>query len=224
MYRRRRALLPTRSSRASHLLIGGFGVGAVDQTSYSFANLAIAHAPNVHRVVYAWVPSSANGTIQSEAEPISCTIGDVAPALVTRFTRSVANSHCVSLFAARLPAGSNATVNLTFSVAARRCGCILASIISPKLFPPLFGTLAAAGTADIASPVLVPRTGFAAAYTQSNTATINPLTLSGNGVLEVVDANVEGGTQMGAALLSTSDILNITCANDAGMDAIWMAF
>lgn len=224
MYRRRRIGLPIRSSPRSNVLVGGYGVSAVDQLTYSFVDLAIAHAPDANRVVYAWVPSSANGTTQSDAEPISCTIGGVTPVLVTRFTRSVANSHCVSLFAARLPGGSNATVTLTFSVAARRCGCVLASVISHRLLPAVFGTLAAAGTADISSPVLVPRTGFAAVYTQNNTATINTIAFSGNGVVEVLDANVEGGTQMGVALLSLSDILNVTCANDAGMDAIWMAF
>lgn len=222
MFRQRRIRLPTRERPVPAIVVGGFAANATDQASYSFPNLAISTAPDAQRVVFAWVFSSAAGTNSVDAEPVSCLIGGIAPALVQKWVRTVTNSSGLTLFAARIPGGATATVDLTFAVSLRRCACILASTITPELVPRISGVLTASTTTDISGTVLVPRTGFVAVHNQNNTAVANTFTFSGARSVEVVDSNIEGGTQMAAATLSASDVLTIASSNDAGMDAIWI--
>lgn len=223
MYRRRRTRLPIRVRSPLPILIGGSGVNGADQSSYSFSNLAISTPPDAQRTVYAWIFTSASGTTSSDAEPTSCTIGGAVPALVIGWVRTVTNSSGIFLFAANIAGGSTATVSLSFGVPLRRCGCLLASTITPLLVPRVYGVLTASGTSDIAGSVVVPSLGFVGVHNQHNTAVGNAFTFSGAGSSEVVDANIEGGTQMAAATLGVSGTLTITSNNDAGMDAIWMA-
>ena len=224
MYRRRRSRLPTRERQASRILYGASAVNGTDQASYSFASLAVATVQGAHRVAYAFILNSVAGTTATDAEPTACTIGGVPGALITKWTRSITNTACVSLYVARLPGDTTATVDVTFPVTQRRAGCILASVISQQLFPSLFGILTASGTADISGPVLVPRYGFVVAMNQHNTAVANNFAFSGAGSVEVVDTTIEGGTVMAAATLSFNDILSISSANDAGMDALWIGW
>lgn len=223
MYRRRRMRMLAQSRPVVDILAGGFAANGTDQASYSFANLTIPHEPDAHRVVYVWIFSSAAGTTGSNAEVVSCTIGGEVPALLANWVRTVTNSSGLTLFAARVPGGVSATIDVDFPAPLRRCGCILASTITPSLIPRLTGVLTSSGNTDISGPVLIPRTGFVGVHNQHNTAVANTFTFSGAGSAKVVDANIEGGTQMAAATLSTNGILTITSANDAGMDAIWMA-
>lgn len=119
--------------------------------------------------------------------------------------------------------GSTATVDVGFGFTVRRCGCVLASAISPKLMPRLHGLLTASGTNDITGSVLVPRTGFVGVHGQ-DTFTPEAFTFSGAGAVEVVDATVEGGTRIAGATLGFGGDLTIAANNDSGMDAIWIGW
>lgn len=223
MYRRRRMRLSTRVRSQLPILVGGSGVNGTDQSSYSFTNLSISTPPDAQRTVYVWVFTSASGTTPGDAEPISCTIGGAVPALVIGWVRTVTNSSGIFLFAANIAGGGTTSVSLSFGVSLRRCGCLLASTVTPLLVPRVYGVLTASGTADIAGSVVVPSLGFVGVHNQHNSAVGNAFIFSGAGASEVIDANIEGGTQMAAATLGESGTLTIASNNDAGMDAIWMA-
>lgn len=221
----RKALLTGTPRPGSALTYGGSGVSGTDLSSYSFASVSIAHAPDAQRIVYCYVYNSLTGATTANSLPSAVTIGGMTAWLVPGAQRavSITNTTTISLYAACVPDGATATVVVTFPASQRRCGVAIASTIAFKLFPPFSGVLGAVNADPITGDLLVPKTGLIGAIA-ADAATGQPLTFAGAGAVEVDDQVVEGGTRQGLATINQTGAISITSTNDSGSSAVWMAW
>lgn len=200
-----------------------YAVTSVDQTAYSFTSLDVGDtAPN--RQIIAQVIGYTSASTAANTIPTSVTIGGVAATkLVEKSSTAGGVSNGVSLWGAALPTGATATIAPTFPADNARAGVAVFSLYRDDFTPTASGTDSATGTSDLATAVTVSTRGIYAVHGDNN-GVDQSISLTGSGVARVLDAEVDGGSRMAAALLNLDATVAAVSASNRSMDAVWASW